>query len=88
MNALSLTFSSSRYQNGAWIETVDFFNPADKEERSNFIATISNHLEQVAYPPLDTIIRAGADADLFYVVQQGLVGYKGRVMREGKVCRG
>ena len=56
------------------METVKFFQAEDVQERVSFIAAISNQLEQIAFPPLDTVFRTGAEADTFFVVNTGLVG--------------
>eukprot|EP00939_MAST-03C_sp_MAST-3C-sp1_P000132 g132.t1 len=53
---------------------------ADRE-RFEFMSILVLHMKEVYYPALEVIIRLHTPADSLYIVKQGLVGYKGRVVR-------
>lgn len=77
------------FLNAAWIEKIPFFrlsqtNPARIKEQQAFVAEVSFKLQGRAFAPWELILAEGERMEEMYIIQKGLVGYKGQCMSKGR----
>ena len=68
---------------GPWILKVPFFKCNDDDERNRFVINVAMVLHRGAFTRSEMLFKEGEIADKMYIVQQGVVGAQGRVLRSG-----
>lgn len=68
---------------GPWIRKVPFFVCEDLDEQNRFVINVAMVLKRGAFTRSEMLFKEGEIADRMYIVQQGVVGAQGRVLRSG-----
>lgn len=68
---------------GPWIRTVKFFVCENPDEQRRFVVAVAQKLVREAFPQGECIYKHNEFADKLYIVQQGIIGCNGRVLRTG-----
>lgn len=81
---------------GQWIRQVPFFCCATPEdviaendrytEQKRFVSDIAMVLHRAAYTRGEMLFKTGEMAECMYIVQQGVIGAKGTILRAGQFC--